>query len=292
MAAGVTLVAAPSGGGPVETRQQPIDRYSFLPTRFPSSTGDDAKLPLQTETFRIAESGPSSSDLARRAVSSSGDKQFGRTGSWVGVKKEAERIYGYIGVQTGLVLGLEEISSVVEDVGKQLSERGVCVMEDGRRKGPADGFLPGIGLETPMLFSTKALDLSAVKVKFLIDSYIKSLSWVCRYNPAMFPNSHNSYHIDRTNNPISRARATYTQNLRFAHPHELAWFLRWALARVVRITRLEATVPGPHREFIEVVDMEERGLLEWEGYENWRGRERGKRRGLDGMRRYELTIRC
>jgi hypothetical protein len=37
---------------------------------------------------------------------------------------EVERTYGYIGVNTGLVLGLEEVLGVVEDVGKQLNERG------------------------------------------------------------------------------------------------------------------------------------------------------------------------
>jgi hypothetical protein len=67
--------------------------------------------------------------------------------------------------------------------------------------------------------------------------------------------------------------------MRFAHPHEIAWFLRWALARVVRLRKVERVAPGPHTDVIEQGSIEARGLLEWEDYENWRGRERGKRSG-------------
>jgi hypothetical protein len=58
----------------------------------------------------------------------------------------------------------------------------------------------------------------------------------------------------------------FAQDLRFAREHELAWLLRWALSRVTRVA--EGTQEVCH------------GVLEWEVYEEWRGRERGKRHPL------------
>src|SRR4051812_32615833 len=76
-----------------------------------------------------------------------------------------------------------------------------------------------------------------------------------------------------------QAHVAYAQNMRHAHPHELAWFLRWALGRVVRLQRTEAyaadTVQGARPE---VDHARAKGLLEWDDYEQWRGRERGMSR--------------
>ena len=55
---------------------------------------------------------------------------------------------------------------------------------------------------------------------------------------------------------------TFQQDLQFAKEHELAWLLRWALSRITRLKE-------GSREVCH-------GLLEWEVYEEWRGRERGK----------------
>ena len=55
---------------------------------------------------------------------------------------------------------------------------------------------------------------------------------------------------------------TRLEHIRFAKEHELAWLLRWALAQVVRLK--EGT-----KEML-------RGMMEWEVYEEWRGRERGE----------------
>jgi hypothetical protein len=56
------------------------------------------------------------------------------------------------------------------------------------------------------------------------------------------------------------AHSSFKDDLRYAKEFELAWLLRWALSRVTR--RAEETK--------EVL----RGLIEWDAYEEWRGRER------------------
>jgi hypothetical protein len=55
---------------------------------------------------------------------------------------------------------------------------------------------------------------------------------------------------------------TWVADLQFAKEHELAWLLRWSLSRIVRLK--DGTREACH------------GVLEWEAYEEWRGRERGK----------------
>lgn len=184
-------------------------RYHFLPTRFPLLTKKGGAITQTT----LREGGPA--DLA---------------GGWVGLTDEGNRrSYGYISIDTGLVLGLEDVVHVVDDVSKEMEDR---------------------ALTTPMLFSSAALDLSGAKIRFLIRSYVDTL---CEG--------------DACRRDAGASTATYRSNLRFAHPHELAWFLRWALARVVRV-KGEPIVLG------DAFELEQRGLVDWEDYETWRGRER------------------
>lgn len=155
-------------------------------------------------------------------------------GNWAGVSKQDDddpnRAYGYISIDTGLVLGLEDVVRIVDDVAKEMEDR---------------------ALTTPMLFSSAALDLSAAKIRFLIRSYVATL---CEEGDAC--------KID-----TKGGTTTYRSNLRFAHPQELAWFLRWSLARVVRV-KGEPMVLG------DAFELEQRGLIDWEDYEDWRGKER------------------
>lgn len=59
---------------------------------------------------------------------------------------------------------------------------------------------------------------------------------------------------------------TYVEDMRFAGECEIAWLLRWGLARVVRVGN----------RGIDGSNEESRGLLDREKYEDWRGRERGQ----------------
>ena len=67
--------------------------------------------------------------------------------------------------------------------------------------------------------------------------------------------------ISRRSGTHKTRHLNWTQDLRLAKEYELAWLLRWALSRVVRVR--EGTREISH------------GLLQWEIYEEWRGRERG-----------------
>ncbi|WVF68828.1 hypothetical protein IAT40_003601 [Kwoniella sp. CBS 6097] len=98
------------------------------------------------------------------------------------------------------------------------------------------------GLTTPLLFSSQALELSQTRTKMLIQAYLDSLA--------------------STSQLRSRQSNTFAQEVRFAKEQELAWLLRWALSR---ITRVKERAGGK-----EIVH----GVLEWEAYEEWRGRER------------------
>ncbi|WVQ96362.1 hypothetical protein IAU59_003467 [Kwoniella sp. CBS 9459] len=98
------------------------------------------------------------------------------------------------------------------------------------------------GLTTPLLFSSQALELSQTRTKMLIQAYLDSIS--------------------STSQSHSRQADTFTQEVRFAKEHELAWLLRWALSRITRIKEKAGGKKVVH------------GVLEWEAYEEWRGRER------------------
>lgn len=115
------------------------------------------------------------------------------------------------------------------------------------------------GLTTPMLFSNQALELNQTRTKILINAYIDTLSYVTVQldSDIATPDSRSS----GDHQPLKPRVDQFAQDLRFAREHELAWLLRWALARVTRVA--EGTKEVCH------------GVLEWDVYEEWRGRERG-----------------
>lgn len=103
-------------------------------------------------------------------------------------------------------------------------------------------------LDTPLLFSNQSLELNQTRIKMLIKSFVATLKASGR-------------------SPAKRAAEAFTQDVQFANDHELAWLLRWALSRLTRVR--EGTREAYH------------GCLDWDMYEEWRGRERGEsRKGL------------
>lgn len=124
--------------------------------------------------------------------------------------------YGYLSHQRNVVLGLKEVARLVDVVGNELGSR---------------------GLTTPFIFSTLALDVSAVAVKRLITAFLKTCT----------PHSY------------GEADRQWREEARFAGPHELGMCLRWGLARVVRI----------------VGGQEVRGLLSQDSYVEWAEAEAG-----------------
>ena len=87
------------------------------------------------------------------------------------------------------------------------------------------------GLTTPFIFSSLALDVSSNAVKRLINAFLNT----CR------------------GRPTAEAERQWRDEARFAGPHELGMFLRWGLARIVRV----------------VGGQEVRGLLSYENYIEW-----------------------
>ena len=70
------------------------------------------------------------------------------------------------------------------------------------------------------------------------------------------------YRIAQIRSASETKRATWEHDLAFAKEQELAWLLRWVLSRIQRVK--ESTKEVEH------------GVMEWEVYEEWRGRERGE----------------
>ncbi|TYJ51313.1 hypothetical protein B9479_008121 [Cryptococcus floricola] len=95
-------------------------------------------------------------------------------------------------------------------------------------------------LATPMLFSNQALELSQTRTKMLIHSFINTISSSGRQSPGKLE--------------------SFLQDIKFAKEHELAWLFRWALSRITRV-----------KEGARVICH---GVMEWQVYEEWRGRER------------------
>jgi len=127
-----------------------------------------------------------------------------------------------------------------------------------------------IGLATPWLFSNQALDLDQARVKRLINAYIQSLGCVLVFIcPLMLILTSRARSLTRSNRQGALRPGSFQQDLQFAKEHELAWLLRWALSRITRLKE-------GSREVCH-------GMLEWEVYEEWRGRERGQ---------FYLTVDC
>ena len=105
-----------------------------------------------------------------------------------------------------------------------------------------------------MLFSNQALELSPTRVRGLIQSYLDCVRCVILPGLLFEPSL-----IARSSSTIRRD--AWVRDLAYAEEHDLAWMLRWALSKIVRVK--EGTGDVCH------------GLLEWEVYEEWRGRERG-----------------
>lgn len=92
------------------------------------------------------------------------------------------------------------------------------------------------GLTTPLLFSPLAIDIRPNVIKKLIAAFLAT----CPHHLA-----------------LSSTEQRWREEATFAGPHELAMFLRWGLARIVRLER----------------GVEVRGFVKWEEYVIWRQEE-------------------
>ncbi|KLT40277.1 hypothetical protein CC85DRAFT_322125 [Cutaneotrichosporon oleaginosum] len=112
-------------------------------------------------------------------------------------------------------------------------------------------------LDTPMLFSNQSLELSQTRIKMLIQAFLATIRSGSRV-------------------PTKTSLVTFEQDIRFASDHELAWLLRWALSRMTRIR--EGTREVCH------------GCIEWDMYEEWRGRERAAKYPFDAFNQLQSIL--
>ncbi|KAG8919332.1 hypothetical protein FRC02_001745 [Tulasnella sp. 418] len=124
---------------------------------------------------------------------------------------EGEKEYGYLSAENRTVLQIDDVTRLVTVVGDEIMSR---------------------ALDTPLLFSTLALDVSAPRVRSLARSFLAT----CHR-----PSAHTG-------------ELRWREDVRLAGPHELGMVLRWGLARLLRLYR----------------GQEVRGVVEWDLYVQWR----------------------
>jgi len=106
------------------------------------------------------------------------------------------------------------------------------------------------GLDSPLIFSSMALDLSSHSITNLLQSLVQS--------PAAFLSS----------------------DVKFANPHDLAAVIKWTLSRLGKVVPVSVYSHDPSRKgdpsVEETVLVQQRGFLEWDLYLRWRTHEKGK----------------
>lgn len=170
-----------------------------------------------------------------------------------------------------MTLSLSDVRKVIVDVARELEGR---------------------GLMTPLLFSNQALEGSQGRTRLLIQAYMDMMRWVLaslsyfqhdksqnanqadrkrsrrsrhsknRLNMVRADNHSSSTRHPPSSSSSSSASQSFSRDLQYAKEYELAWFLRWTMSRITR--RKDGTGEICH------------GIIEWDIYEEWRGRERGE----------------
>ena len=133
-----------------------------------------------------------------------------------------DREYGYLAHESQVVLAIEEVERLVEVVAEEIVQRGLCFCTVPSSCPAYSGRDATTGLSTPFLFSNTALDLNSANIRRLIGTFLRS--------------------------------PDFREEARFCSPHALAAFLRWGLARPIRILN----------------GAETRGFISWDVYVHWR----------------------
>ncbi|CEH17062.1 Rho GTPase-activating protein domain [Ceraceosorus bombacis] len=133
------------------------------------------------------------------------------------------------------------------------------------------------GIDSPLIFSSMALDVSPSNTGSLIKSYLAGLNDSDR-NASQTTITGRA---DGTAQPESLP-SRFLDEIRFANPHDLATVIKWAMARMGRIFAVPVPTPakgGPGRKGEleeETIVVQQRGFLELEHYMAWREEERNR----------------
>jgi hypothetical protein len=109
---------------------------------------------------------------------------------------DSDQGFGYLSFERHVVLGLEQVTRLVDVVCEELSTRG--------------------GLDTPFIFSNLALDIKASAVKRLVKAFLGTC-------------------VVLVGREKDLAEKKWREEARFASMHELGMCLRWGLARIARV---------------------------------------------------------
>ncbi|KAF8329758.1 uncharacterized protein EI90DRAFT_1341600 [Cantharellus anzutake] len=202
---------------------------SSPPAQRSSSSKDKEAKSKRSRTHSGPTSGISSADLP---PDEHGFIPLLPDGSFVPLLTPPKRVgtqqeYGYISTESDVFLGLDQANRLVDVVGKELNTR---------------------GLQTPLLFSTQALDVSAARVRSLIRTFLVT---------CQSPNLPHSSAPRRSPMSATQAEAKWREELKFADPHALAMVLKWGLARIARVQS----------------GFEVRGFISLDDYILWRSKE-------------------
>ncbi|KAL0566142.1 hypothetical protein V5O48_015876 [Marasmius crinis-equi] len=184
---------------------------------------------LEKPSFDINNGANHALDRSLNSSYSSTLSTSSNTSSFTSPMNNTTMDHPYLSYQRHVILSIDAVARLVEVLCEELGTRG--------------------GITTPFIFSTLALDISPTRIRRLIDAFLATCT------------STHLYH-HRITREKSMAEKEYTEQkwreeARFAGMHELGMVLRWALARVVRVSG----------------GQECRGLLAYEWYSQWRDEE-------------------
>ncbi|EPQ29951.1 uncharacterized protein PFL1_02623 [Pseudozyma flocculosa PF-1] len=151
--------------------------------------------------------------------------------------------YGYTPQSTDVQLDPSRVLPILEACGDQIRKR---------------------GLDSPLIFSSMALDLNPDSATSLIKAFQNGSA------------------------PASRQTlpAAFLEEVQYANPHDLAAVIKWAFARMGRVLAvpIPSTVPAKKGEVREeMVYIQQRGFLDMDLYMAWRESERRSRHPPDAF---------
>ncbi|KDN41608.1 hypothetical protein K437DRAFT_258204 [Tilletiaria anomala UBC 951] len=200
--------------------------------------------------------------LPRSSARSIAESEFSTTSTAVSTGTQANPSYGYTYVGLEVELDSTRVAQLVFACGEQIRQR---------------------GLDTPLIFSSMALDLSPQETASLIRCYLSLLHSTSASNTFPYP----TYSRTQASSPIptppapdAPLPAAFAQDIRFANPNDLAAIIKWAMSRLGKVLAVPIPVSEPNRKGDvqeETAYVQQRGFLDLDIYMQWRDEERRNR---------------
>lgn len=166
------------------------------------------------------------------------------------------RAYGYFDLPQAAHLELDapHVEALVSVCGAQLRQR---------------------ALDTPLIFSSLALDLSPQGCASLLRTYLGLPTGLDVFHPrtAAAPLASIHPHLPAADQLVPSA---FAQEVAFANPNDLAALIKWALSRIGKVIAVPAPIadPGLGTSEPQTLYVQQRGFLSLNMYTQWRAAER------------------